>query len=155
MTTIDRTAYPRFRAPLTPTELHDHFIPTAKELTLAEANTRDDVAKLTFLVLYKCFQCLGYLPRDQEIPPEVIAHLRWYLHLDESVPCQVPPRSRRRCGTLIRQALSVTLDVQKALEIARHSMEQAALVMDHPTDLINAALETLLKDRYETAAIST
>ncbi len=130
MTTIDRTAYPRFRAPLTPTELHDHFIPTAKELTLAEANTRDDVAKLTFLVLYKCFQCLGYLPRDQEIPPEVIAHLRWYLHLDESVPCQVPPRSRRRCGTLIRQALSVTLDVQKALE-------------------------TLIKDRYELPAFST
>jgi len=36
MTTIDRTAYPRFRATLTPTELHDHFTPTAKELALAE-----------------------------------------------------------------------------------------------------------------------
>jgi len=118
MTTIDRTVYPRFRATLTPTELHDHFTPTAKELALAETNTRDDAARLTFLVLYKCFQCLGYLPRDQEIPPEIIAHLRWYLHLDEHVACQVPPRSRRSSGTLIRQALKVTLDIQKALSIA-------------------------------------
>jgi hypothetical protein len=122
---------------------------------LAETHTRDDAARLTFLVLYKCFQCLGYLPRDQKIPPEVIAHLRWYLHLDENVPCQVPPRSRRSSGTLIRQALKVTLDVQKALSIARHSMEQAALVMDHPPDLINAALETLIKDCYELPAFST
>jgi Domain of unknown function (DUF4158) len=140
MTTIDRTAYPRFRATLTPTELHDHFTPAAKELVLAEANTRDDAARLTFLVLYKCFQCLGYLPRDQEIPPEVIAHLRWYLHLDEHIPCQVPLRSRRRYGTLIRQALKVTLNIQKALKVARQSMEQAVLVMDYPPDLINAAL---------------
>ncbi len=29
MTTIDCTAYPRFRATLTPTELHDHFTHTA------------------------------------------------------------------------------------------------------------------------------
>ena len=105
--------------------------------------------------LYKCFQCLGYLPRDQEIPPEIITHLRWYLHLDENVACQVPPRSRRSSGTLIRQALKVTLDIQKALSIARHSMEQAALVMDHPSDLINAALETLIKDYYELPAFST
>ncbi len=155
MTTIDRTAYPRFRATLTPMELHDHCTPTVTELALVETNTRDDAAKLTFLVLYKCFQCLGYLPRDQEIPPEVIAHLRWYLHLDENVACQVPPRSRRRYGTLIRQALKVTLDIQKALEVARHSMEQAAQVMDHPPDLINAALETLIKDCYELPAFST
>ena len=155
MTMIDRTTYPRFRATLTPTELHDHFTPTAKELALAEAHTRDDAARLTFLILYKCFQCLGYLPRNQEIPPEIIAHLRWYLHLDENVACQVPPRSRRRYGTLIRQALKVTLDIQKALSITRHSMEQAALVMDHPSDLINAALETLIKDYYELPAFST
>jgi hypothetical protein len=31
----------------------------------------------------------------------------------------------------------------------------AALVMDHPPDLINAALETLIKDRYELPAFST
>jgi hypothetical protein len=155
VTTIDRTAYPRFRATLTPTELHDHFTPTAKELALAETHTRDDAARLTFLVLYKCFQCLGYLPRDQEIPPEVVAHLRWYLHLDENVPCQVPPRSRRSSGTLICQTLQATLDVQKALEIARHAMEHAALVMDHPPDLINAELETLIKDCYELPTFST
>jgi hypothetical protein len=34
-------------------------------------------------------------------------------------------------------------------------MEQAALVMDHPPDLINAALETLIKDCYELPAFST
>lgn len=54
MTAIDRTAYPRFRATLTPSELHEHFTPTAAELALAEAQTPDAAGKLAFLALYKC-----------------------------------------------------------------------------------------------------
>src|SRR5690349_20054561 len=100
MTTMERTAYPRFRTTLTPTELHDRFTPTEAEVALAEAHTRDEAARLTFLALYQCFRVLGYMPRDQEIPPELVAHLRWYLHLDEAVPCTAPPRSRRRYATL-------------------------------------------------------
>jgi hypothetical protein len=58
MTAIDRTAYPRFRATLTPSELHEHFTPTAAELALCEAQTPDAAGKMTFLVLYKCMQVL-------------------------------------------------------------------------------------------------
>ena len=81
MTAIDRTAYPRFRATLTPSELHEHFTPTADELALCEAQTPDTAGKLALLVLYKCLQALNYLPAEEEIPPEVVAHLRWYLQL--------------------------------------------------------------------------
>lgn len=76
MTAIDHTAYPRFRATLTPSELHEHFTPSAAELALAVAQTPDAAGKLAFLALYKCMQVLNYLPGEEEIPPEVIAHLR-------------------------------------------------------------------------------
>jgi TnpA family transposase len=154
MTAIDRTAYPRFRAPLTPSELHEHFTPTAAEMALAEAQTPDAAGKLAFLVLYKCMQTLNYLPGEEEIPPEVIEHLRWYLQLDDRVRAQVSPRSRRRYGQIIRQAIGLKYAVQEALHHARTAMEQAALVRDHPADLINAALETLLKQWYEFPAFS-
>lgn len=102
MTAIDRTAYPRFRATLTPSELHKHFTPSAAELALAEAQTPDPAGNLAFLALYKCIQVLNYLPSEEEIPPEVIAHLRWYLQVAGDVPTQVSPRSRRRYAQVIR-----------------------------------------------------
>ncbi len=154
MTAIDRTAYPRFRATLTPSELHEHFTPTAAELALAEAQTPDTAGKLAFLALYKCMQMLNYLPSEEEIPPEAIAHLRWYLQVADDVPAQVSPRSRRRYGQAIRQAMGLKHAVQEALQVARAAMEQAALIRDHPEDLINAALETLLKQWYEFPAFS-
>ncbi len=154
MTAIDRTAYPRFRATLTPSELHEHFTPTAAELALAEAQTPDAAGKLAFLTLYKCMQVLNYLPSEEEIPPEVVEHLRWYLRLDASVLAEVSPRSRRRYALVIRQAIGVKHAVQEALQVARTAMEQAAQVRDHPADLINAALETLLKQWYEFPAFS-
>ena len=107
MTAIDRTAYPRFRATLTPSELHEHFTPTADELALCEAQTPDAAGKLAFLVLYKCLQALNYLPPEEEIPPEVVAHLRWYLQLTADIPWQVSPRSRRRYAQAIRQAIGL------------------------------------------------
>ncbi len=154
MTAIDRTAYPRFRATLTPSELHEHFTPLASELALAEAQTPDGAGKLAFLALYKCMQVLNYLPGEEEVPPEVVEHLRWYLHLDASVPAEVAPRSRRRYALVIRQAIGLKHAVQEALQVARVAMERAALVRDHPADLINAALETLLTQWYEFPAFS-
>jgi TnpA family transposase len=154
MTAIDRTAYPRFRATLTPSELHEHFTPTPKELALCETQTPDAAGKLAFLVLYKCLQALNYLPGEEEIPPEVVAHLRWYLQLPADIPWQVAPRSRRRYAQAIRQAIGLKYAVQDALQVARAAMEQAAQVRDHPADLINAALETLLRQYYELPAFS-
>ncbi len=122
MTAIDRTAYPRFRATLTPSELHEHFTPTAAELALAEAQTPDTAGKLAFLALYKCMQMLNYLPSEEEIPPEAIAHLRWYLQVADDVPAQVSPRSRRRYGQAIRQAMGLKHAVQEALQVARAAM---------------------------------
>ena len=118
---------------------------TAAELALADVHTRDDMARLTFLALYHCYRVLGYLPRKQDIPSELVAHLRWYLQLDETVACTAASRSRRRYAEAIRTALGVTPDITKAIEVARKAMDQAEQTMDHPADLINAALESLVQ----------
>lgn len=155
MTARERTAYPHFRTTLPPSELHDRFTPSAADLALADANTRDDAARLTFLAHYQCYRVLGYQPSEEEIPPELVAHLRWYLQLADTVPCNASARSRRRYAVAIRQALGVTLDLPKAVAVARTVMEQAAQTMDYPADLINAALEAIVQASLELPAFST
>lgn len=76
MTSIDRTNYPRFRYPPTPTELRDAFTPTQDESIWATKKTREPAACLTLLVLLKTSQRLGYLPALDTIPYLTVMHLR-------------------------------------------------------------------------------
>ena len=62
---------------------------------------------------------LSYLLSKEEIPPEVVMHLRWYLHLADEIPAQVSPRSRRRCGQAIRQSIGLMHTGHDALQVAR------------------------------------
>ena len=56
MASIERTAYPCFRMPLTPTELRDHFTPTTDEVALASKKTREPAALLTLLALQEAME---------------------------------------------------------------------------------------------------
>lgn len=64
-------------------------------------------------------------------------------------------RSRRYYETAIRAYLGVSPYDKKAQKLAAIAVGQAALVMEHPADLINVAIEELVKERYELPAFST
>lgn len=157
MTAIDRTAYPRFKRTYAARELNDIYTPTTDELRFATTTARSDGLRFTLLVLLKCFQRLGYFPALDEIPEVLIAHLRASMGLS---PDQAPfgydtPRTLYRHHTLIREYLGVIPYGKAARHQAALAIQEAAHRMDRPADLINVAIETLVKEHCELPAFST
>jgi len=157
MTAIDRTAYPRFKRVLSAHELSAIYTPTAADMQFATRATRTSQMRCNLLVLLKCFQRLGYFPALDTIPVTLIDHVRSCLGL---TPQQAPfgyetPRTLYRHHELIRAHLTVTAFGPAARRQAALAIEEAAQRMDRPADLINAALDTLVQQRYELPAFST
>jgi hypothetical protein len=61
MASIERTAYPRFKPPLTANELQTLYDPTEEERDFVSTHARGEALQLTLLTLLKCQQHLGYL----------------------------------------------------------------------------------------------
>jgi TnpA family transposase len=155
MTALERTAYPYFKQSPSSEELDELYTPTADELELAKIRVRLVSNRLSFLVLLKSFQRLGYFPHPEVIPVAVINHIRKQLNLAESVSEIAPAASLRRYHQIVRNYLKVNAYNAAAKKIATAAIEAAATVMEHPADLINVAIEALIKESYELPAFST
>jgi len=106
-------------------------------------------------VILKAFRRLGYFPKPEEVPEAVVSHLRSRLGLPEDVPATPPQRSRQRYRDAVREHLGVKPNGEGARRMAAEAVAGASLAMDDPADLVNIAVEELVKERYELPAFST
>lgn len=156
MAAIERTAYPRFKRHSSSLELDFVYSPTPEEVEFARAATRGDQHLLTFTVLLKAFERLGYFPHLAAVPSAIVDHVRGRLKLAASIALGCDSdRSLRRHHQTIRRHLDVSYDSMGALRVAREAMQKAAEVMDDPADLINVALEEMVRRRMELPAFSS
>jgi Domain of unknown function (DUF4158) len=107
------------------------------------------------LIFLKAFQRLGYFPDGALIPTAVIEHLRKLLNLNSSVDAIAPLRSQRRYEAAIRTFLQVKIFDAGARQYIAVAIVVAATTMDRNADLINVAIEELVKESYELPAFST
>ena len=154
MTAIERTAYPRFKRRPSAQELADVYTPTAEELTFLRATARGASPTLTLAVLLKAFARLGHFPRLQDVPFAVIAHVRSCLRLPPGTALDVTPRTLYKHHAAVRAFLRVQPWEPAARHAAVVAMHEAARVKDHPADLINVAIEELVRQRFELPAFS-
>ena len=89
MASIERTAYPRFKRRPSAQELGEVYTPTAEELVFIRESARGPSPTLTVAVLLKSMQRLGYLPRLQDVPFAVVAHIRSCLRLPPNTALDV------------------------------------------------------------------
>jgi TnpA family transposase len=158
MTAIQDTAYPRIRSSLTMHELAQVYTPTHGDLALARRTARGPGPQLGFLVLLKTFQRLGYVLPIAEVPPVIVTHIA-----DAAQLAATSEDLTRydRSGTCRRHlaAIRAVLQVQPYGAAARHvlvrTMAEAAQTKDAPADLINVAIEELVRQRYELPAFET
>jgi hypothetical protein len=155
MTAIERTAYPRFKLNPSAKELADLYTPTPEEVQFAQAQVRGKSGLLRMAVMLKSFQRLGYFPHPEFVPVAVITHLRSCLKLNSWVSAIPTLPSRYRYQQAIREYLGVKPYSREAQKLAAGALTTAAEVKDHPADLINIAIEALIKERYELPAFST
>jgi len=130
--------------------LKEIYTPTAAEIAFGLANATGQTNHLGCLVLLKTFQRLGYFPKSNKIPHQIIKHIRDYLKLPSDITLeQLSPRTLSRLKGEIRAYLKVSRFNRQALRLITETVEQSASIMDNPADLINVAIEILVKNYYE------
>jgi TnpA family transposase len=156
MASIERTAYPRFKRQVSARELRDAYALRPDEADWARAATRSEEHLLALTVLLKCFERLGYFPSLEDVPTAVVEHLRGQLGLGDALQVgHESQRTLRHHKGLVRERLGVTADAMRAREVAERAIRTAAAVKDNPADLINVALEELVRASCELPAYST
>jgi TnpA family transposase len=155
MALIDRTAYPKFKQSPNPKELAELYTPTSDEIKFVKSKTKSHEGFLSLMVMLKSFQRLGYFPHPECIPIAVIKHLRSCLKLQDWIKAIPSERQRYNYQNAIRDYLGVKQYDKAAQRLIAILVASEAEVKDHPADLINVAIEELVKERYELPAFST
>lgn len=117
--------------------------------------SRKDETQLHLLVQLKVFQKLGFFPNLEDISEGLLKHLRSVAGLP---PETLPLASRNTLyqhQSAVLKFLSVKGYDETACKLMIKTVFEAAQVMDNPADLINAAIEELIKERFELPAFST
>jgi len=156
VTSIGRTAYPGFKRVISAAELAEAFTPTTDEVSWARGRTQGETNLLALVVLLKAYQRLGYFPKLADAPTTVVDHLRDALGLGAGVvAAHESQRTLRRHREFVRDRLGVVYLPGRAREVAETAIRQAVVAKDDPADLINVALEELVRARCELPGFTT
>jgi len=156
MTAPHRTAYPRFPQRYAAHDLQAASTPTHDEWRFAHREAHVPQHQFSLLVLLKVFQCLGHFPRLETIPLAVIDHIRQAVGFAVDLSFGYDQaRMHQRHHAAVRAYLGVAPADARARRIALEAVYRAAAVMDMPADLINVAIDELLKHSCELPAFST
>lgn len=169
MTSISRTAYPRFHPnqKIKAKEVEADYSLTIDELRYIKENIRGDSLRLGFGVLLKVFQRLGYFPNLNDIPAAVIKHITMQISfINETTIFSYEHEStfnrhRRRVYEYLnvkrweKHAVNITGEPQHpgkhhAIRVAYN----AAQTMNFPADIINVVVEDLRTNNYELPAFN-
>ncbi len=153
MTSIERTAYPRFGRVVSAREL-DALSPLPDEIEWARRRSRSDVHLLGLVVALKCFQRLGYFPRDA-VPEVLVERVCGCLQLPVGTVPDVAQRTAEWQRELVRARVGVVFDPGRARALAEQAIREEAEVKNHPPDLINVALEVPVREGLELPGFST
>ncbi len=158
MPTIQETAYPRLKSAVSARDLASIYTPTPNELALAEQSTRGEGSHLSFLILLKTFQRLGYFPLLSQVPPAVVEHIATFTHTQAALAELAGydlSGTRKRHLQIIRQALHIQIFGREARHAMLLAMSEAARTKEDLADLINVAIEELVRKKYELPAFDT
>jgi hypothetical protein len=133
LTSIERTAYPRFGRLVSARELHVFYTPVIEEVEWAGEKTSSDGSLLALVLGLKCFQRMGWFPQQDEVPEVVVSHVRRCLELGaEVLPVYGSDRTQRVHRGLIRDRVGVVHDPARARQVAAEAIREAALVKNNP-----------------------
>jgi hypothetical protein len=160
MALIEKTAYPRITNEfLDSSKMKAHFYPTDEEVKFTFLHTRTQQGALSFLLLLKVHQFLGYTIAIHKVPIPLQKYLRGRLDFDETIlPLEESSANKttiHRYRNTIRQFLQIKPWSNEAKKLVTSVAEKAAYTMSAPADLINIAVEVLAEHRYELPAFST
>ncbi|EKU96852.1 transposase, TnpA family [Leptolyngbya sp. PCC 7375] len=158
MPSLEDTAYPRLKSNPSRQALKTLYTPTEEEIALARRRTRGEVATLGFLVLLKTFQTVGYPVQITQVPKAIIRQVATTLESSlspDDVAGYDASGTRRRHLNVIRTYLKIQAFGSEAHQVMVTAMTTAVQTQHDLVDLINVALEELVRQRFELPGFST
>jgi hypothetical protein len=152
------TAYPRLKSHPSPHELTMVYTPTKDEVALAEGTARSELARLGFLVLLKTFQRLGYFVQLRDVPPTIgehIAQTQGFLVVPGALANYDASGARRRHVPIIRAHQHVKPFGAEGQVVLRRAVREAAFTKEDLADIINVAVEELVRQGFELPGFTT
>ncbi|QWH75465.1 Tn3 family transposase (plasmid) [Bacillus mycoides] len=159
MPSIEDTAYPRLKSNPSQKELQELYSPTIEEVHWMKPHVKGDVAKLGLFVLLKTFQRLGYFLPVTEIPEDIVIHIAQKMNLtlvsQNDLQKYHNPGTQKRHHALIREYKNIHFFNDQARKIMTDTMNQVSSTKDDSADFINAAIDELIRQRFELPTFST
>lgn len=158
MAAINETAYPIFKLSISEKELSKYYTPNHEELAFAKNITTKLQTRLCLLIMLKCFQNLGYFVVFTKIPKVIIQHISAVTGIfisDEQIAEYVGSTTKDRHVSEIRNYLKIKPFDLSAIHLIVDSIGKAAKTKDEPLDLVNLAIEELIRNYYELPAFNT
>ena len=159
MPTLADTAYPRLRASPDEAELADAFTPSPNEFAFATRRTRRPGPRLALLVMLKTFQRLGHFAQPSDIPSAIVAHVADAAGLGPAVSefgaYDAASSYRSRLMALVREHIGVAAYGPSARKVATVAAIEASRGRDDLADIVNSAIEELVRRRFELPAFGT
>jgi hypothetical protein len=139
-------------------ELMNAYTPGLFELKFAEERTRQAAPRVGLLVLLKTFQQLGYFVKVADVPDSVLRQVAEAAGYDV-VPQELDDYDRGtlrvRHMALVRSWMGVSAFDREALRIIVKACVEASRVREDLADIINVAIEELLRKRFELPGFTT
>jgi TnpA family transposase len=152
------TAYPVLPASPSASELTNAYTPNVFELKFAEENTRQSAPRVSLLVLLKTFQRLGYFVKLADVPRSIVRTVTQAAGYDaapDGLNDHDQSTLRVRHMALVRSWTGVSAFDRAAFKIIVKSCLDASRVREDLADIINIAIEELLRKRYELPGFTT
>ncbi|WP_028628399.1 Tn3 family transposase [Metapseudomonas resinovorans] len=157
MASVERTAYPLLPIHLSAKELHRSYSLSDSEIEWVDNTAKSPALSIALAIQLKVFQQLHYFVPLEELPPELVGHVRRCLRYGARItPRYSNPRTLYRHQAAVRQYLQVTpFYSSDGLAVTEQIARDCASVLEQRTDLINAMLDELVQRGYELPAYST
>lgn len=101
----------------------------------------------------KIFQTIGRFRRVSDIPPIVFEHIARKISMKSGSSFVHPDRSLYRHRPAILKRLEVTAWGDAARQLSQSTMIKTAKTRTDPADIINAAVDALIRHRFELPAL--
>lgn len=158
MVSIRRTAYPFFKKQVTKEELESTYNLNEQELQLICRSANGKSQSLTFAVLLKARQKLNYFPKLEAVPSQVKNYISKQMAIDDGLSLLDDIKNKKTVSKyrkIIRHYLRCKTYVTSGVHQVRKVIATAAYTMSDPADLINVAIEELVKENIEFPAFSS
>jgi hypothetical protein len=106
MASIDRTAYPRFRGPLTDADLEAAFNLSEDDEAFVRRHARGEGGRLSMALSLKTRQFLGYFPALDKVPDQIRRHIATSSDSMTRRCWSMVLLGRRRCTGTVRRFVS-------------------------------------------------